>query len=149
MDMDADRMNRLLAVNVTSAFLCSREAIRRIAISQGGQGGTIVNVSSAASRLGSPGEYVHYAASKGALDTLTIGLSKEVAADGIRVNAVRPGFIHTDIHAHSGDPGRVDRLAKKIPMGRGGEAEEVAQAILWLSQPQSSYVTFIDLAGGV
>lgn len=148
--MTADRINRILTTNVTSCFLCCREAIRRMSTAHGGAGGSIVNVSSAASRLGSPGEYVDYAASKGAVDTLTIGLSKEVAAEGIRVNAVRPAFIYTDIHASGGEPGRVDRVAGSVPMQRGGHPEEVAHAILWLLSDEASYATgtFIELAGG-
>ncbi len=149
-DMDAARLNRILTANVTGCFLCAREAVRRMSTKHGGKGGAIVNVSSAASRLGSAGEYVDYAASKGAVDTLTIGLSKEVAAEGIRVNAVRPAFIYTDIHADGGEPGRVDRIKASIPMQRGGRPEEVAEAILWLLSDEASYVTgtFIDLAGG-
>ena len=149
-EMTGDRINHILAANVLSCFLCSREAVRRMGISFGGNGGSIVNVSSAASRLGAAGEYVDYAASKGAMDTLTIGLSKEVASDGIRVNSVRPGYIFTDIHANSGDPDRVEKLAKSLPMQRGGDPKEVADAILWLLSEEASYVTgsFIDLAGG-
>jgi NAD(P)-dependent dehydrogenase (short-subunit alcohol dehydrogenase family) len=149
-DMDAARIARVLAVNVIGAFLCAREAVRRMSTHRGGRGGAIVNVSSAASRLGSAGEYVDYAASKGAVDSLTIGLSREVAAEGIRVNAVRPAFIHTDIHASGGEPGRVDRIKDSIPMRRGGQPEEVANAILWLLSDEASYVTgtFVELAGG-
>lgn len=149
-EMTEDRINHILTVNVLSCFLCSREAVRRMGISFGGNGGSIVNVSSAASRLGASGEYIDYAASKGAMDTLTIGLSKEVASDGIRVNSVRPGFIFTDIHANSGDPERVEKLAKSLPMQRGGEPKEVADAILWLLSEEASYVTgtFMDVAGG-
>ena len=149
-EMDSARLARILATNVVGAFMCAREAVRRMSYRHGGQGGAIVNVSSAASRLGSPGEYVDYAASKGAVDTLTIGLAKEVAGEGIRVNAVRPGFIYTDMHASGGEPGRVDRIKATLPMQRGGTAEEVAQAILWLTSPQASYSTgtFIELAGG-
>lgn len=153
-EMDAGRLQRVLAVNVVGAFLCAREAVRRMSTRPGGpfqgSGGAIVNVSSAAARLGSPGEYVDYAASKGALDTLTLGLSKEVADEGIRVNAVRPGFIRTDIHADGGEPDRVERVAGSLPMGRGGEPEEVARAILWLLSPEASYVTgsFVDVSGG-
>jgi NAD(P)-dependent dehydrogenase (short-subunit alcohol dehydrogenase family) len=148
--MDAARLQRILAANVVGSFLCAREAVRRMSTRYGGRGGAIVNVSSAASRLGSAGEYVDYAASKGAIDTLTIGLSREVAAEGIRVNAVRPAFIYTDIHASGGEPGRVDRLKEAIPMKRGGHPEEVAHAILWLLSDEASYATgtFIDLAGG-
>lgn len=149
-DMDADRINRILMTNVTGAFLCCREAVKRMSLQRGGLGGSIVNVSSAAARLGSPGEYVDYAASKGAVDTLTRGLSLEVAAEGIRVNCVRPGFIHTEMHAAGGEPGRVGRLADTIPMMRGGEASEVASAIVWLLSDDASYVTgsFVDVAGG-
>lgn len=149
-DIDAARLARVFATNVTGAFLCAREAVRRMSTRHGGRGGAIVNVSSMASRLGAPGEYVDYAASKGALDTLTIGLAREVAAEGIRVNAVRPGLIHTEIHASGGEPGRVDRIGPTLPMGRGGTPEEVAQAILWLLSDEASYATgsFIELAGG-
>jgi NAD(P)-dependent dehydrogenase (short-subunit alcohol dehydrogenase family) len=148
--MDAGRIGRILSTNVTGSFLCAREAVKRMAIRHGGQGGAIVNVSSAASRLGSPHEYVDYAASKGAIDSLTIGLSREVAAQGIRVNAVRPGFIYTGMHADGGEPGRVDRIKDSLPMGRGGQPEEVAQAIAWLLSDEASYVTgtFVDMAGG-
>ena len=146
----ADRLARIFAVNVTGAFLCAREAVRRMSTAYRGSGGTIVNVSSAASRLGAAGEYVDYAASKGALDTLTIGLAKEVAAEGIRVNAVRPAFIHTEIHADGGEPDRIARIQGSIPMQRGGSADEVAQAILWLISDESSYTTgsFVEVSGG-
>jgi NAD(P)-dependent dehydrogenase (short-subunit alcohol dehydrogenase family) len=149
-ELDEDRLHRILTTNVASYFLCAKQAVLRMSKAHGGSGGVIVNVSSAASRLGSPGEYVDYAASKGAVDTLTIGLALEVAAEGIRVNAVRPGFIHTDIHATGGDPNRVERLQGNLPMRRGGRPEEVAEAIVWLLSDQASYVTgsFIDLAGG-
>ncbi|MBE0626632.1 MAG: SDR family oxidoreductase [Burkholderiales bacterium] len=149
-EMDAARLQRIFAANVSSCFLCAREAVRRMSTKHGGSGGAIVNVSSAASRLGSAGEYVDYAASKGAVDTLTIGLAREVATEGIRVNAVRPGFIYTDIHASGGEPGRVDRVKEFVPMKRGGRPEEVASAILWLLSDEASYATgtFIDLAGG-
>ncbi|WP_062762835.1 SDR family oxidoreductase, partial [Bordetella pertussis] len=130
-EMDAARITRILATNVVGAFVCCREAVRRMAPRHGGRGGAIVNVSSVAARLGSPGEYVDYAASKGALDTLTIGLSREVAADEIRVNAVRPGTIYTDMHASGGEPGRVDRLKGGIPLRRGGTVQEVAGAVMW------------------
>lgn len=148
--LSAARINQVLATNVTGYFLCCREAVKRMSTQHGGQGGAIVNVSSAAARLGSPGEYVDYAASKGAVDTLTSGLSLEVAASGIRVNGVRPGFIYTEMHASGGEPGRVDRVSSAIPMQRGGQPEEVAQAIAWLLSDKASYVTgsFIDLAGG-
>lgn len=149
--IDADRLNRVFATNVTGTFLCCREAVRRMSTFHGGHGGCIVNVSSAASRLGSAGEYVDYAASKGAVDSLTIGLAKEVAAEGIRVNAVRPAFIDTDIHALGGEPDRIERLKPVIPLRRGGTPEEVAEAVIWLLSPESGYVTggFIDLAGGM
>lgn len=149
-NLTADRINRVLATNVTGYFLCCREAVKRMAYRHGGEGGSIVNVSSAAARLGSPGEYVDYAASKGAIDTLTTGLSLEVAAQGIRVNGVRPGFIYTDMHASGGEVGRVDRVKFSLPMQRGGQPEEVAEAIAWLLSQKASYVTgsFIDLAGG-
>jgi NAD(P)-dependent dehydrogenase (short-subunit alcohol dehydrogenase family) len=149
-DMDAARINRMLATNVTGCFLCCREAVRRMSTKHGGKGGAIVNVSSTAARIGSPGEYIDYAASKGAVDTLTRGLALEVAGEGIRVNCVRPGYIYTDMHADGGEPGRVDRLASTVPLGRGGTPEEVAHAIRWLLSDEASYATgsFIDLAGG-
>jgi len=148
--MTASRLNRMFTVNITGSFLCAREAVRRMSTARGGAGGAIVNVSSTASRLGSPGEYVDYAASKGAIDTLTIGLAKEVAREGIRVNAVRPGVIYTDIHASGGEPNRVDRVKESVPMQRGGRAEEVARAILWLLSDEGSFTTgtFIDVSGG-
>jgi len=148
--MNAARLHRVFATNVIGAFLCAREAIKRMSTKHGGNGGAIVNVSSGASRLGSPNEYVDYAASKGAIDTFTIGLSKEVAAEGIRVNAVRPGFIYTDMHASGGEPDRVNRVREFVPMKRGGSPHEVAQAIMWLLSQEASYVTgtFIDVAGG-
>lgn len=149
-DTDAARLQRIFATNVIGTFLCSREAVRRMSTRHGGAGGAIVNVSSRAAVLGSPGEYIDYAASKGAIDTLTIGLSKEVAEEGIRVNAVRPGFIHTEMHASGGEPNRVDRVKAFVPMKRGGHVDEVAHAILWLLSDEASYATgaFIDLAGG-
>jgi len=149
-DLDAARLTRILAVNVTGSFLCAREAIRRMSTARGGKGGAIVNLSSVAARIGAPNEYVDYAATKGAVDTFTLGLAREVADEGIRVNAVRPGIIYTDIHASGGEPGRVDRLKDSVPMRRGGEAEEVARAILWLLSDQASYTTgtFIDVTGG-
>jgi NAD(P)-dependent dehydrogenase (short-subunit alcohol dehydrogenase family) len=149
-EMDAARLSRVFATNVTGSFLCAREAVRRMSTRHGGTGGAIVNLSSAAARLGSPGEYVDYAASKGAIETLTIGLAKEVAAEGIRVNAVRPGVIYTEMHASGGEPGRVDRLKSAVPMQRGGTPQEVAQAILWLLSDEASYSTgtFIDVTGG-
>ena len=149
-EMDANRINKVFASNVTGTFLCCREAVRRMSTANGGQGGAIVNVSSVAARLGSPGEYIDYAASKGAIDTLTKGLSIEVAMEGIRVNGVRPGFIKTEIHAKGGEPDRLKRIKPNIPMQRGGEAEEVAAAIAWLLSDEASYVTGtnIDVAGG-
>lgn len=149
-DMNAVRINKILTTNVTSCFLCCREAVKRMSTKCGGEGGSIVNVSSVASRLGSAGEYVDYAASKGAIDTLTIGLSVEVAAEGIRVNGVRPGFIYTEMHADGGEPGRVDRIKQALPMKRGGSPEEVANAIYWLLSDAASYSTgsFIELGGG-
>ena len=148
--MDAARLNSVMATNVTGSFLCAREAVRRMSTAHGGAGGAIVNISSRAAVLGSPGEYVDYAASKAAVDALTIGLSKEVAREGIRVNGVRPGLIRTDIHASGGEPGRVARLEASVPLGRGGEAMEVAEAVMWLLGEASSYVTgsFIDVGGG-
>lgn len=149
-EMTHDRLTRMFAVNVVGAFLCAGQVVARMSTRHGGEGGVIVNVSSAAARLGGPGEYVDYAASKGAIDTMTIGLAKEVAADGIRVNAVRPGLIRTDIHASGGQPHRLERLAPGIPMGRGGEPDEVARAIAWLCSPDASYVTgaILDVTGG-
>ncbi len=148
--MDAARINRIFAINVTGSFLCAREAVRRMSTRHGGRGGAIVNISSGAARLGAPGEYADYAASKGAVDTLTIGLSREVAEEGIRVNAVRPGFIYTEIHASGGEPNRVDRVKEFVPMKRGGQPEEVAAAIVWLLSDEASYTTgtFIDVTGG-
>ncbi len=149
-DMTPERFDRVFAVNVRGSFLCAREAIRRMARSRGGGGGAIVNVSSAAARIGSPHEYIDYAASKGAIDTLTLGLSKEVAVEGIRVNAVRPGIIETEIHASGGDPGRIERIAPMVPMQRAGTADEVAQTILWLLSGEASYLTgaLVDASGG-
>ncbi|MEP6701482.1 MAG: SDR family oxidoreductase [Betaproteobacteria bacterium] len=148
--MDAARLGRIFAANVTGSFICAREAIKRMSTRHGGSGGAIVNVSSAAARLGAPGEYVDYAASKGAIDTFTIGLAREVAAEGIRVNAVRPGIIYTDIHASGGVPDRVERLKDNVPMRRGGQASEVAATILWLLSDEASYVTgsIVDVTGG-
>lgn len=148
--LDAARLNRVFTTNITGAFLCAREAVKRMSTKHGGSGGAIVNVSSVAARLGAPGEYVDYAASKGAMDAMTIGLAKEVADEGIRVNAVRPGFIYTDIHGDGGEPNRVDRVKKNLPMKRGGHPKEVAQAILWLLSSEASYTTgtFIEVAGG-
>lgn len=148
--IDAMRLLRVLSTNVVGPFLCAREAVKRMSTRRGGAGGAIVNVSSAAARLGSANEYVDYAASKGALDTFTIGLAHEVAEEGIRVNAVRPGFIYTEMHASGGEPDRVERVKAGVPMRRGGHPEEVARAILWLLSPEASFTTgsFIDVAGG-
>lgn len=149
--MSADRINSVLINNVTSYFLCCREAVKRMSTRRGGVGGVIVNVSSGAARSGSPNEYIDYAASKGAIDTLTKGLSLEVAAEGIRVNCVRPGLIYTDMHADGGEPERIERLKSNIPMQRGGLPEEVAEAIYWLASEKSSFATgaFVDLTGGL
>jgi NAD(P)-dependent dehydrogenase (short-subunit alcohol dehydrogenase family) len=149
-DMDAARMHRIFATNVVGTMLCSREAVRRMSTRRGGAGGCIVNVSSGAARSGSPGEYVDYAASKGAVETFTIGLAREVAEEGVRVNGVRPGFIYTELHAKGGEPARVDRVKSLVPMQRGGQPEEVAAAILWLLSAEASYVTgaCIDVSGG-
>jgi NAD(P)-dependent dehydrogenase (short-subunit alcohol dehydrogenase family) len=148
--MDAARLARVFATNVTGAFMCAREAVRRMSTKRGGNGGSIVNVSSGAARIGAPGEYVDYAASKGAVDTFTIGLAREVAEEGIRVNAVRPGFIYTEMHASGGEPNRVDRVKGLVPMKRGGAPHEVASAILWLLSDEASFTTgaFIDVTGG-
>ncbi len=148
--IDGARLQRVFATNVFSSFLCAREAVRRMSTRHGGRGGAIVNVSSAAARIGSPNEYIDYAATKGAIDTLTLGLAKEVAEENIRVNAVRPGIIHTDIHAAGGEPNRVERVKTGIPMQRGGQPEEVATAILWLLSKEASYVTgaILDITGG-
>lgn len=148
--LDAARLQRIFATNVTGSFLCAREAVRRMSTRHGGRGGNIVNVSSVAARTGSPGEYIDYAASKAALDTMTIGLAHEVAAEGIRVNAVRPGFIYTEMHASGGEPGRVDRVKQFVPMRRGGYPEEVARAILWLLSDEATFTTgaFIEVTGG-
>jgi len=149
-EMTLARLKRMFDINVIGSILCAREAIRRMSTRHGGSGGAIVNVSSAASRLGSPGQYVDYAAAKGAIDAFTIGLAKEVAAEGIRVNAVRPGLIETDIHASGGLPDRVRQLAPQVPMQRGGSAAEVAEAIVWLLSPEASYTTMslLDVSGG-
>lgn len=148
--MDLDRWQRVFSANVFGSFLCAKQAVLRMSSKHGGNGGSIVNLSSAASRIGSPNEFIDYAAAKGAIDSMTFGLAKEVAAEGIRVNAVRPGLIYTDIHALAGEPGRVDRAKTGVPMQRGGTAEEVAEAILWLASEQASYVTgtLIDVTGG-
>ena len=149
-EMEAARFERIFATNVIGAFLCAREAVRRMSTRHGGRGGSIVNVSSMASRLGSPGEYVDYAASKGAVETLGVGLAKELASDGVRVNVVRPGIIETDIHAAGGDPDRAARLTPSIPLRRPGTADEVAAAILWLLGDASSYTTgsVVEVTGG-
>ena len=149
-EMSVARLRRMFDINVVGSFVCAREAVRRMSTRHGGSGGTIVNVSSAAARLGAPGQYVDYAAAKGAIDTFTIGLAKEVAAEGIRVNAVRPGLIETEIHASGGLPNRVRELQHLVPMQRGGSAEEVAQAIVWLLSDEASYTTMslLDVSGG-
>jgi NAD(P)-dependent dehydrogenase (short-subunit alcohol dehydrogenase family) len=148
--MDAARLQRMFAINVFGSFYCAREAVKRMSTKHGGRGGSIVNLSSAAARLGAPGQYVDYAAAKGAIDTFTVGLAKEVATEGIRVNAVRPGIIETDIHASGGIPDRAAQMAPLVPMQRAGSADEVAQAIVWLLSNASSYTTgaVIDVTGG-
>jgi NAD(P)-dependent dehydrogenase (short-subunit alcohol dehydrogenase family) len=148
--MDAARLHRVFATNVIGPFLCAREAVQRMSVKYGGAGGAIVNITSGAARHGSAGEYVDYAASKGAIDTLTIGLAREVAEEAIRVNAVRAGFIYTEIHASGGEPNRVDRVKTQVPMKRGGTVDEVARAILWLLSDEASFSTgtFIDVTGG-
>ena len=149
-NMSIERLRRMFAVNVIGSFLCAREAIKRMSKRHGGAGGVIVNLSSGAARLGSPGDYVDYASAKGAIDTFTIGLAKEVAAEGIRVNAVRPGVIRTEIHATSGDPARLERIGATAPLARPGEPEEVAQAVLWVASDEASYTTgaIVDVTGG-
>lgn len=149
-DLGFERMQRIFAVNSIGPILCAQQAVKRMSYRHNGPGGVVINVSSASARLGSPNEYIDYAASKGALETFTIGLAKEVAREGIRVNGVRPGHIYTDMHASGGEPGRVDRVKDSIPMGRGGQPEEVAQAILWLAGAEASFVTgtFLDVTGG-
>ena len=148
--MDAARLARVFGVNVVGSFNCAAQAVKRMSTRHGGQGGAIVNVSSIAAKLGAPNEYIDYAAAKGAIDSMTLGLAKEVAAEGIRVNAVRPGIIETEIHASGGEPGRVERVKGSVPMGRGGLAEEVAAAILWLASDRASYTTgaLLDVSGG-
>jgi NAD(P)-dependent dehydrogenase (short-subunit alcohol dehydrogenase family) len=149
-EMSVTRLKRMFDINVIGSLVCAREAVRRMSTKHGGRGGAIVNMSSAASRLGAPGQYLDYAAAKGAIDSFTLGLAKEVAAEGIRVNAVRPGLIDTEIHASGGIPDRVRQLAHLVPMQRGGSAEEVAEAIVWLLSPQASYTTMslVDVSGG-
>ncbi|MTZ14686.1 SDR family oxidoreductase [Pseudomonas sp. JL972] len=148
--MDAARWNRVLGANLIGSFLCAREAIKRMSTRHGGHGGAIINLSSAAARLGAPGEYIDYAAAKGAIDSMTLGLAKEVGGEGIRVNAVRPGVIHTDIHASGGEPDRIERVKTSVPLGRGGDAREVAEAILWLASEGASYTSgaLLDVSGG-
>jgi len=149
-DTQVAELEKLFAVNVIGSFICAREAIKRMSKNEGGSGGAIVNVSSIAARFGSPFEYIDYAASKGAIDTFTMGLAKELVADGIRVNCVRPGIINTELHAKGGEPGRIDRIAPTIPMQRAGEADEIAKAILWLASDEASYITgsLLDVSGG-
>lgn len=149
-DIQVVELEKLLAVNVIGSFICAREAIKRMSKNQGGKGGAIVNISSIAARFGSPFEYIDYAASKGAIDTFTIGLAKELVADGIRVNCVRPGIINTGLHAKGGEPGRINRIAPTIPMQRAGEADEIAKAVLWLASEEASYITgsLLDVSGG-
>ena len=148
--MSLPRLQRMFAINVFGSFLCAREAVKRLSTKHGGQGGAIVNLSSAASRIGAPGQYVDYAAAKGAIDVFTMGLAKEVALEGVRVNAVRPGIIDTEIHASGGQPDRAKQMAPQVPMQRTGSAEEVAQAVLWLMSNASSYTTgaIVDVTGG-
>ncbi|MDH1106883.1 SDR family oxidoreductase [Pseudomonas otitidis] len=149
-DMDAARFERVLRANVIGSFLCAKQAIRRLSTRHGGTGGAIVNLSSVAARIGAPDEYIDYAAAKGAIDSMTLGMAKELAGEGIRVNAVRPGVIHTDIHASGGEPDRIERVRHSVPMKRGGEAEEIAAAILWLASDEASYTTgaILDVSGG-
>ena len=149
-DTQVAELEKLFAVNVIGSFICAREAIKRMSIREGGNGGVIVNVSSIASRFGSPFEYIDYAASKGAIDTFTMGLAKELVSEGIRVNCVRPGIINTELHAKGGEPGRIERIAPTIPMQRAGEADEIAKAILWLASDEASYITgsLLDVSGG-
>ena len=149
-EMDAARLQRMFAINVFGSFFCAREAVRRMSTKHGGRGGAIVNLSSAAARLGSPGQYVDYAAAKGAIDTFTVGLAREVATEGVRVNAIRPGIIETEIHASGGLPDRVKQMAPLVPMQRAGSANEVAQAIVWLLSDAASYTTgaILDVSGG-
>ena len=149
-EMSAARLARMFAINITGSFLCAREAVKRMSKRHGGAGGAIINLSSVASRIGAPGQYVDYAAAKAAIDTMTLGLSKEVGDEGIRVNAVRPGVIRTEIHASGGDPGRAERIGASAPLGRAGDPEEIARAILWLASDEASYASgaILDVAGG-
>ena len=149
-DLEFERMQRIFAVNSIGPILCAQQAVKRMSYRHNGRGGAVINISSASARLGSPNEYVDYAASKGAVETFTTGFAKEVARDGIRVNCIRPGHIYTDMHASGGEPGRVDRVKDSIPMGRGGQPEEVARAILWLASAEASFITgtFLDVTGG-
>jgi NAD(P)-dependent dehydrogenase (short-subunit alcohol dehydrogenase family) len=146
----AERLARMFAINVAGSFLCAREAVKRMSRRHGGAGGAIVNLSSIAAKLGGAGDYVDYAAAKGAIDTFTVGLAREVGAEGIRVNAVRPGVIRTEIHARSGDPGRAERIGATAPLARAGEADEVARAVLWLLSAEASYISgaILDVSGG-
>jgi NAD(P)-dependent dehydrogenase (short-subunit alcohol dehydrogenase family) len=149
-DIDANELTHLFAVNVIGSFICAREAIKRMSIKNGGHGGSIVNISSVASRIGSPFEYIDYAATKGAIDTFTLGLAKEIISEGIRVNAVRPGIINTEMHAKGGEPSRITRITPLVPMKRAGEPEEIAAAVLWLASDEASYITgtLLNVAGG-
>jgi NAD(P)-dependent dehydrogenase (short-subunit alcohol dehydrogenase family) len=149
-DLEFERMQRIFAINAIGPILCAQQAVKRMSHRHNGRGGVVINISSASARLGSPNEYVDYAASKGALETFTTGLAKEVARDGIRVCCIRPGHIYTEMHASGGEPGRVDRVKDSIPMGRGGQPEEVARAILWLASAEASFITgtFLDVTGG-
>lgn len=149
-EMSAERLTRMMNINIVGSILCAREAVKRMSSKHGGSGGVIVNLSSVAATLGSPGQYVDYAASKGAIDTFTVGLAREVSAEGIRVNGVRPGLIDTEIHASGGEPGRAQKLAHTVPMKRVGTADEIANAIVWLMSDDASYVTgtIIDVSGG-
>lgn len=149
-EMSAERLTRMMNINVVGSILCGREAVKRMSTKHGGVGGVIINLSSVAATLGSPGQYVDYAASKGAIDTFTVGLAREVSAEGIRVNAIRPGLIDTEIHASGGEPGRAQKLAHMVPMKRVGTAEEIANAVVWLMSDEASYVTgtIIDVSGG-
>ncbi len=149
-DLGYERMRRIFAVNAIGPILCAQQAVRRMSYRHNGRGGVVINLSSASARLGSPNEYVDYAASKGAVETFTTGFAREVAREGIRVNCIRPGHIYTEMHASGGEPGRVDRVKDSIPMGRGGQPEEVGRAILWLASAEASFITgtFLDVTGG-